>query len=43
MRQGQTMTIGNTCTGEFMDRVINYVCIWKQALTDQQVLNLAAL
>jgi len=42
MRQGQTMTIGNTGAGEFMDGVIDDVQIWKQALTDQQVVNLIA-
>jgi hypothetical protein len=42
MRQGQTMTIGNTGAGEFMDGVIDDVRIWKQALTDQQVAKLFA-
>jgi hypothetical protein len=42
MRPGQTMTIGNTGAGEFMDGVIDDVRIWKHALTDQQVLNLIA-
>lgn len=37
MRAGQTMTIGNTGTNEFMDGVIDDVRIWKQALTDEQV------
>lgn len=37
MRPGQTMTIGNTGAGEFMDGVVDDVRIWKQALTDQQV------
>ncbi len=40
MRPGQTMTIGNTGAGEFMDGVIDDVRIWKQALTDQQVASL---
>jgi hypothetical protein len=40
MRPGQTMTIGNTGAGEFMDGVIDDVRIWKQALTDEQVVNL---
>lgn len=42
MRRGQTMTIGNTGAGEFMDGVIDDVRIWKQALSDQQVVNLIA-
>ena len=37
MRSGQTMTIGNTGKGEFMDGVIDDVRIWKQVLTDEQV------
>ena len=37
MRQGQTMQIGNTGTGEFMDGIIDDVRVWKQALTDEQV------
>lgn len=37
MRAGQTMTIGNTGAGEFMDGVIDDVRIWKHALTDAQV------
>lgn len=37
MRQGQTMQIGNTGRGEFMDGVIDDVRIWKLALTDEQV------
>jgi hypothetical protein len=37
MRPGQTMTIGNTGKGEFMDGVIDDVRIWKDALTDEQV------
>jgi len=40
MRRGQTMTIGNTGAGEFMDGVIDDVQVWKQALSDQQVVNL---
>lgn len=42
MRPGQTMTIGNTGAGEFMDGVIDNVRIWKSALSDQQILNLIA-
>jgi hypothetical protein len=42
MRPGQTMTIGNTGAGEFMDGVIDDVRIWKHALTEPQVLNLMA-
>ena len=42
MRPGQTMTIGNTGAGEFMDGVIDDVRIWKHALTDEQVRNLIA-
>ncbi|MBS0260953.1 MAG: LamG domain-containing protein [Planctomycetes bacterium] len=42
MRRGQTMTIGNTGTDEFMDGVIDDVRIWKHALSDQQVENLFA-
>lgn len=42
MRQGQTMQIGNTGAGEFMDGVIDDVRIWKHALTDQQVRSLMA-
>ena len=42
MRSGQTMRIGSTGNGEFMDGVIDDVRIWKQALTDQQVLSLIA-
>ncbi len=42
MRPGQTMTIGNTGAGEFMDGVIDDVRIWKHALTDQQVRSLIA-
>ena len=41
MRPGQTMTIGNTGAGEFMDGVIDDVRIWKHALTDEQVQKLA--
>jgi hypothetical protein len=37
MRVGQTMTIGNTGTNEYMDGVIDEVQIWKVALTDEQV------
>ena len=37
MRIGQTMTIGNTGTNEFMDGVIDDVRIWKHALSDEQV------
>ena len=42
MRSGQTMTLGNTGRGEFMDGVIDDVRIWKHALTDQQVRSLIA-
>lgn len=42
MRPGQTMTIGNTGAGEFMDGVIDDVRIWKNALTDEQVRKLIA-
>lgn len=42
MRPGQTMTIGNTGAGEFMDGVIDDVRIWKDALTEQQVRSLFA-
>ena len=42
MRAGQTMTIGNTGAGEFMDGVIDDVRIWKHALTDRQVATLFA-
>jgi hypothetical protein len=42
MRPGQTMTIGNTGAGEFMDGVIDDVQIWKHALTDAQVRKLIA-
>jgi hypothetical protein len=42
MRVGQTMTIGNTGAGEFMDGVIDDIRIWKHALTDEQVQKLAA-
>ena len=42
MRPGQTMTIGNTGRGEFMDGVIDDVRIWKHALTDEQVRKLIA-
>lgn len=42
MRPGQTMTIGNTGAGEFMDGVIDDVRIWKHALTDEQVRHLIA-
>ncbi len=37
MRQGQTMQIGSTGTGEFMDGMIDDVKVWKQALSDAQV------
>jgi hypothetical protein len=37
MRPGQTMTIGNTGKGEFMDGVIDDVRVWKHALSDEQV------
>ena len=37
MRPGQTMTIGNTGSREFMDGIIDDVRIWKDALTDEQV------
>jgi hypothetical protein len=37
MREGQTMRIGDTGRGEFMDGVIDEVLIWNQALTDDQV------
>lgn len=37
MRRGQTMQIGSTGTGEFMDGLIDDVRIWKHALTDKQV------
>lgn len=43
MRQGQTMTIGNTGAGEFMDGVIDEVRIWKHALSDEHVRGLVAL
>ncbi len=43
MRQGQTMQIGNTGKGEFMDGVIDDVRIWKQALTDEQIQKLFAI
>ena len=42
MRPGQTMTIGNTGTNEFMDGVLDDVRIWKHALTDEQVPKLVA-
>ena len=42
MLPGQTMTIGNTGQGEFMDGVIDDVRIWKDALTDPQVQSLFA-
>jgi hypothetical protein len=42
MQRGQTMTIGNTGAGEFMEGVIDDVQIWKHALTDEQVVNLIA-
>jgi putative heme-binding domain-containing protein len=42
MRPGQTMTIGNTGQGEFMDGVIDDVRIWKHALVDDQVQKLIA-
>lgn len=42
MRPGQTMTIGNTGAGEFMDGVIDDVRIWKHALVDEQVRSLIA-
>ena len=42
MRQGQTMQIGNTGKGEFMDGVIDDVRIWKQALTEEHIQKLFA-
>ncbi len=42
MRSGQTMRIGSTGNGEFMDGVIDDVRIWKNALADQQVRSLIA-
>lgn len=40
MRPGQTMQIGNTGKGEFMDGVIDDVRIWNTALTDSQILRM---
>jgi len=37
MRAGQTMTLGNTGSNEFMDGVIDDVRIWKHALSDEQI------
>jgi hypothetical protein len=37
MREGQTMRIGDTGRGEFMDGVIDEVRVWNTALTDDQV------
>jgi hypothetical protein len=37
MRQGQSLQIGNTGKGEFMDGVIDDVQIWAHALSDEQV------
>ncbi len=37
MRKGQTMRIGDTGRGEFMDGVIDEVRVWNKALTDDQV------
>ncbi len=42
MRAGQTLQIGNTGRGEFMDGVIDDVRIWNHALTDEQVSELRA-
>ena len=42
MRPGQTMRIGSTGNGEFMDGVIDDVRIWKHGLTDEQVRKLIA-
>ena len=42
MRPGQTMQIGSTGTGEFMDGLIDDVRIWKHALADEQVRSLIA-
>ena len=42
MRLGQTMQIGSTGTGEFMDGLIDDVRIWKHALTDEHVQGLSS-
>jgi len=36
MQPEGVMHIGNTGAGEFMDGVIDDVCIWNHALTDAQ-------
>ena len=43
MRQGQTMQIGNTGKGEFMDGVIDDVRIWSQALSNEHFQKLFAI
>ncbi|MFP6675773.1 MAG: LamG-like jellyroll fold domain-containing protein [Pirellulaceae bacterium] len=37
MKPGQQMRIGNSSSDEFMDGVIDEVCIWDQALSGEQV------